>query len=138
MTGTLNQTLPNYTAIVTLLAIALYFFLATRVAVARVKFGVKHPAITGNPDFERIFRVHMNTLEWMPTFLVPLWLCAVYLSDVGAAVLGLVWIAGRVTYYVGYREAVPKRLPGFFIQLAACLVLFIGAAVGIGMRLAGG
>jgi glutathione S-transferase len=138
MTGTIHQALPNYTAIVMLVAVALYFFLATRVAVARAKFGVKHPAITGNPDFERIFRVHMNTLEWMPTFLVPLWLCAIYLSDVGAAVLGLVWIAGRVMYYVGYREAVPKRLRGFFIQGSACLLLFIGAAVGIGMRLAGG
>lgn len=132
MTGTI------YTAIVTLLAIALYFFLATRVAVARVKFGIKHPAITGNPDFERIFRVHQNTLEWLPTFLVPLWLCAIYLSDIGAAILGLVWIAGRIVYYLGYRDAVPKRLPGFFIQSTVCLLLFIGAAVGIGMHLAHG
>ncbi len=130
--------LPNATAIVTLLAIALYFFLATRVAVARVRFGIKHPATTGNPDFERIFRVHMNTLEWMPTFLVPLWLCAIYLSDVGAAVLGVVWIAGRVVYYLGYRQAAEKRLPGFFIQSTVCFLLFVAAAVGIGMRLAGG
>src|SRR5579862_6670117 len=122
--------MPYYTAIVTLLAVAFYFFLATRVAVARVKFGVKHPATTGNPDFERIFRAHVNTLEWMPTFMVPLWLCAVYLSDVAAAVLGLVWIAGRVMYFYGYREAAEKRLPGFFIQSTACLLLFLGAAVG--------
>ena len=130
--------MPNDTALVTLLAIALYFFLATRVAVARVKFGIKHPATTGNLDFERIFRAHVNTLEWMPTFLVPLWLCAIYLSDLGAAALGLIWIAGRVVYYVGYRAKVEKRLPGFFIQAIACFLLFIGAAVGIVMRLAGG
>jgi glutathione S-transferase len=130
--------MPNYTALVTLLAVALYFFLATRVAAARVKFGIKHPATTGNVDFERIFRVHMNTLEWMPSFLVPLWLCAIYLSDIGAAVVGLVWIAGRALYYVGYREAVEKRLPGFFIQVSACLLLFIGATVGVVMRLVGG
>jgi glutathione S-transferase len=127
--------MPTYTAIVTLVAIALYFFLATRVAVARVKFGIKHPATTGNPDFERIFRVHVNTLEWMPTFLVPLWLCAIYLSDVGAAVLGLVWVAGRVVYYAEYRQAAEKRLPGFFIQTSVCLLLFIGAAVGVVMHL---
>jgi len=130
--------MPTYTAIVTLLAIALYFFLATRVAVARVKFGIKHPATTGNPDFERIFRVHVNTLEWTPTFLVPLWLCAIYLSDVGAAVLGLVWVVGRVVYYVGYRQAAEKRLPGFFIQASVCLLLFIGAAVGVVMHLVKG
>ncbi len=126
--------MPRYTATVTLLAVALYFFLATRVAVSRGKFGVKHPAITGNPDFERIFRVHQNTLEWLPTFLVPLWLCAVYLNDAVAAVLGLVWIAGRILYYLGYRQAAEKRLPGFFIQSAVCFVLFIGAAAGLVMH----
>ena len=122
--------MPYYTAIVTLLVVAFYFFLATRVAVARGKFDVKLPATTGNPDFERIFRIHTNTLEWMPTFLVPLWLCAVYLSDITAAVLGLVWILGRAMYFTGYRNAVDKRLPGFFIQAAAFLLLLIGAAVG--------
>lgn len=74
--------MPYYTAIVTLLAVAFYFFLATRVSVAHSRFNVRLPTTTGNPDFERIFRAHMNTLEWMPTFLVPLWLCATYLSDV--------------------------------------------------------
>jgi len=123
--------MPYYTAVVTLLAVAFYFFLATRVAVAHGKFIVKLPATTGNSDFERIFRVHMNTLEWMPTFLVPLWLCAIYFNDTAAAVLGLLWICGRVLYFAGYSKAVEKRLPGFFIQSTACLLLFVGAIVGI-------
>ncbi len=122
---------PHYTAAVTLLAVAFYFFLATGVATARSKFGVKLPATTGNPDFERVFRLHQNTLEWLPTFLVPLWLCALYLNDAVAAVLGLVWIAGRILYYLGYRDGAAKRLPGFYIQTAACLLLFIGAVVGL-------
>jgi glutathione S-transferase len=126
--------MPYYTAIVTLLAVVFYFFLATRVAAARGKFNVKLPATTGNPDFERIFRAHMNTLEWMPTFLAPLWLCAVCLSDIAAAALGLVWIGGRVLYFVGYSEAVEKRLPGFFVQSTACLLLLIGAIAGIVMH----
>jgi glutathione S-transferase len=129
--------MPHYTAIVTLLVVAFYFFLATRVAAAHSKFGVRLPATTGNPDFERVFRAHLNTLEWMPTFLVPLWLCAIYLSDIAAAVLGLLWIAGRVLYFAGYSKAVEKRLPGFFIQSTVCLLLFIGTIAGIVMRLAG-
>ena len=129
--------MPYYTPLVTLLAVAFYFFLATRVAAAHGKFDVKLPATTGHPDFERIFRAHMNTLEWMPTFLVPLWLCAIYLSDIAAALLGLVWILGRALYFTGYRESVEKRLPGFFIQSTACLLLFIGASAGVVMALAG-
>ena len=126
--------MPHYTALVTLLAVAFYFFISTRVAAAHAKFGVKLPATAGNPDFERVYRVQMNTLEWMPTFLVPLWLCAITLSDIGAAVLGLVWIAGRALYFTGYSQAVEKRLPGFLIQTSACLVLFVGAVVGVILR----
>jgi glutathione S-transferase len=74
----------------------------------------------------------------MPTFLVPLWLCAIYLNDTVAAALGLFWIVGRILYFVGYRQAVEKRLPGFFIQVTACLLLFIAAAVGIVRHIAGG
>ena len=48
-----------------------------------------------------------------------------------SAVLGLVW------YFVGYRSAVEKRLPGFFIQSMACFLLFIGAAAGVVMRFGG-
>jgi glutathione S-transferase len=80
----------------------------------------------------------MNTLEWMPIFLPLLWLCAVYLSDAVAAVLGLAWIGGRALYFVGYAAAVEKRLPGFFIQAMACTLLLIGAIAGILMYLARG
>jgi glutathione S-transferase len=61
--------MPNFTALVTLLAVFLYFWLGFQVAQARVKFGVKAPMTTGHPDFERAFRIQMNTLEWMPIFL---------------------------------------------------------------------
>lgn len=129
--------MPHYTALVTLLAVALYFFIATRVAVARGRFGVKLPATTGHPDFERVFRAHTNMLEWLPSFLVPLWLCALYLSDLGAAVLGLIWIGARILYFVGYSQTVEKRLPGFLIQTIVCALLFIGAVAGIVQHWAG-
>jgi glutathione S-transferase len=114
--------------------VAFYCFLATRVAAAREKFDVKLPRTTGHPDFERIFRVHMNTLEWLPVFMVPLWLCAIYLNDIAAALLGLIWIGGRTLYFIGYSTAVEKRLPGFIIQATACILLFIAASAGIIMH----
>ena len=126
--------MPYYTPIVTLLAVALYFFFATQVARAHILYGVPLPNMSGEPRFDRTYRAHINMLEWMPTFLVPLWLCAIFLSDAGAAVLGLVWIAGRVVYFFGYRNAVEKRLPGFFIQASACTLLFIGAIAGLIMH----
>ena len=84
--------MPHYTAIVTLLAVGFYFFTGIAVARARVKFGIMAPATAGHPDFERVFRVQMNTLEWMPLFLPSLWLFALYVSDAGAAAIGVVWV----------------------------------------------
>jgi len=127
--------MPNYTAFVTLLALALYFSTGLMVAKARQKFGVVLPATTGHTDFERVFRVQQNTLEWMPIFLPALWLFAVYVSDVGAAVLGLVWVVGRVIYIRGYQEAAEKRHSGFFVQMGASAVLWAGALIGVVLRL---
>ncbi len=123
--------MPIYTTMVTLLAVAFYFFLATRVAVAHIKFDVQLPATAGHADFERTYRAHINTLEWMPTFLIPLWLFAFYVSDAAAAGLGVAWIVGRAVYFAGYSKSVAGRLPGFFIQSTICIILFIGAAVGL-------
>jgi len=123
--------MPHYTALVTVLVILFYIYVGYRVPLARQKFGVKAPATTGNPDFERVFRVHMNMLEWMPVFLPLLWLFAFYVSDIWAAVLGLAWIAARTFYMVSYTQAADKRGPGFGLQALVCLVLLIGAVVGI-------
>src|ERR1700692_1898162 len=125
----------HFTALVTLLAIAFYFFTSARVAKARAKFGIKAPAITGNPDFERVFRGQMNTLEWMPIFLPSLWLFAIYVSDPIAAVLGLVWIAGRAPYMTGYAPAAAERGRGVAIQAAAAIILWVGALGAIVWRL---
>jgi glutathione S-transferase len=67
----------HFTALVTLLAILAYFYSSILVSRARGKFGVKLPAVSGHPDFERVFRAQMNTLEWLPIFLPSLWLFAI-------------------------------------------------------------
>ena len=125
----------HLTALVTCLALLFYFLTAARVGKARATFGIKAPAITGNPDFERIFRVQMNTLEWLPVFLPTLWLFAIYINDAVAAALGLVWIVGRILYMSGYSKAANKRGPGFGIQAGAAILLWLGAVGAIAWRL---
>ena len=125
----------HFTALVTCLALLFYFFTSIRVSKARAAFGIKAPAITGNPDFERVFRVQMNTLEWLPIFLPSLWLFAIYISDPIAAGLGGVWIAGRILYLTGYSQAASKRGRGFGIQAGAAILLWLGALAAIVWRL---
>jgi glutathione S-transferase len=125
----------HFTALVTCLAILVYFFTSIQVSKARAAFGIKAPAISGNPDFERVFRVQMNTLEWMPIFLPSLWLFAIYISDAIAAALGVVWIIGRILYMIGYSEAAAKRGRGFAVQAGAAMLLWLGALGAIAWRL---
>ncbi len=125
----------HLTALVTCLVILMYFAFSFRVGRARRTYGIKAPAIAGHPDFERVFRVHMNTLEWMPIFLPALWLFAIYVSDAIAAALGVVWIVGRILYMSGYAKAADQRRPGFAIQASAAIALWLGAAGAIVWRL---
>ncbi|MGD0846234.1 MAPEG family protein [Bradyrhizobium sp.] len=117
----------HFTALVTCLSILCYLYTSILVSRARTAFGIKAPAVSGNPDFERAFRVQMNTLEWMPIFLPSLWLFAFYINDALAAALGVVWIVGRVLYMTGYSQAAAKRGLGFGIQAGAAILLWLGA-----------
>ena len=114
-------------AIVSLIALLLYFYMGLRVGAARSRFGVAAPATTGHEDFERVFRVQANTLEWLPIFLTSLWLFALYWDDRIAAALGLIWILGRYLYMTGYTKAAASRSAGFGIQALATAVLLFGA-----------
>ena len=125
----------HFTALVTCLAMLVYLGSSILVSRARVKFGVKLPAIAGNPDFERVFRAQMNTLEWLPIFLPSLWLFAIYIGDGIAAAIGAVWVVGRILYVLGYARAVEKRGPGFAIQALATIALLLGAIGAIVWRI---
>jgi len=116
-----------WTALVTILALLVYVFMGFRVGQARGKFEIDAPATTGHPDFERAFRIHANTLEWLPLFLVAIWLFSLYWSDVFAACVGAVWIVGRILYMTGYAKAAAARSRGFGIQGLATAVLLFGA-----------
>jgi uncharacterized membrane protein YecN with MAPEG domain len=114
-------------AIVTILSLLLYLSMGIGVGRARARSGVQAPAMTGDPVLERTIRVQSNTLEWLPIFLVSLWLFAIYWNDLVAAGAGLVWIVGRFLYARGYVADPSKRETGFMIQALACAVLLFGA-----------
>lgn len=117
----------SLTAIVTILALLVYAGMGIGVGRARAKSGVAAPAMTGDPLLERAIRVQANTLEWLPIFLVSLWLFALYWSDPAAALVGLVWIVGRLLYWRGYLIDPARREAGFLVQALASAVLLFGA-----------
>lgn len=121
--------------IVILLALVEYQVLTALVGRARGRYGIKAPAISGHPDFERTFRVHQNTLESLVVFVPSVWIFGFYVSAVWATVLGALFILSRAIYAVGYIRAAEKRGPGAGLSGIVLTVLVLGGLVGLGLAL---
>ena len=121
----------KYTALVTIAAVICTFVLSARVGAARAKLGVDAPATSGPPDFDKSFRIHMNTVEQLVLFVPVLWLAVAVVGDLWAAEIGAVWIVGRVVYAVGYSKEAAKRGPGFLLTILPTAVLTVIALWGV-------
>ena len=116
---------------ITLVALVLYLGTCIGVARTRRRHKISPPAMTGHPELERALRVQANTLEQLVPFLVALWLSARFFELLPTAILGVIWLAGRLLYAFGYYRAAEGRLPGFMISMLALVALIICAAIGL-------
>ena len=79
-------------------------------------------------------RLFLFILAYRWTRLLPaLWLFALYVSAPWAALLGAVYLVGRVLYFVGYVRDPARRELGFGLSMVPVLVLLIGALAGAAM-----
>ena len=122
----------HLSALVTLLTVLLLFACMAVVGRARGKYGIKAPAVSGHPQFERAYRVQMNTLEASVMFLPTLWLATQFGFGGWAGIAGLVWIAGRIWYALAYLRDPAKRGPGYGVGMLAWFALLLMAAFGVG------
>lgn len=124
-----------YPSLITALTVLLYQVLSVNVGRARAKYKIMPPAMSGNPDFERVVRVQQNTLEQLVFFLPVLWLFSVYVSPIWGAGIGALWIIGRIIFAWGYYQAAEKRIVGFAISTLSSMSLLLGSLIGIGLQL---
>ena len=113
-----------------LLAVVQLFIFGSMVGWARGKYGVAAPATTGHPIFERYYRVQMNTVECLLVFLPSLWLAAKYWSPRYAAILGAIYLVGRVVYLTAYVKDPKTRGLGFSLSMGPAAVLVVAALIG--------
>ncbi|MEO8742976.1 MAG: MAPEG family protein [Lysobacteraceae bacterium] len=117
--------------LITLLSVAVFFGCGMAVAMARGRYKISAPATTGNPDFERIFRVQMNTLEALAMFLPALWVAARFADPRIVGGIGLLWVIARIWYAVAYIGDAKKRGMGFTLGLLSTLALWLIATWGV-------
>ncbi|XP_060071645.1 glutathione S-transferase 3, mitochondrial-like [Ylistrum balloti] len=111
---------------------------AMKVLEARRMYSIPDPRMySANDDrFNCIQRAHQNTLEVYPTYIILQIFGGLYAPKLGA-VSGLIWMAGRVAYALGYYTGDPeKRKNGFFgyigiLTLLVCTVMLGLSLLGI-------
>ncbi|MFS0516504.1 MAPEG family protein [Nostoc sp. UIC 10607] len=118
-------------SLITALTLLLYLVITINVGRARAKYKVAPPKMTGDAGFERVLRVQQNTLEQLVLFLPALWLFSFYVNPLWGALVGAIWLVGRITYAWGYYQAAEKRMLGFGISSLSGMVLLLGSLVGI-------
>ena len=110
-------------AIVTILALAQFILFSIQVGSMRGKHKVTAPAISGNTEFERMFRIQQNTMEQLVVFIPALWIFGHFVNPLWGAGFGLVFIAGRFIYRAAYLKDPGGRGPGFTITFLPTAVM---------------
>ena len=122
------------TVIITILALAQFILFGIQVGSMRGKHGVKAPAVTGHPEFERMFRVQQNSMELLVAFIPALWMFAYLVDPLWGAGMGLVFIIGRFIYRSSYIKDPDARGMGFTITFLPTAVMLVWSLVVAVMR----
>ena len=83
----------------------------------------------GDPEFERVNRVHQNTLEQLVLLLPALWLYAQYVNPLWGAGLGVVYLIGRFLYSAAYKQDPATRTLGFMLTFLPGAVMLVWVLV---------
>lgn len=125
----------TYVVLVTLLLLLQYQYFMMQVGQARGKGDLKAPAVSGDENFERCNRVHINTLEQLVVTLPAIWVCAYFFRPDVAAALGAVFLIGRFIYAAAYRKDPASRGTGFVIGFLANAALILCGLYAVVIRL---
>ena len=117
-----------------LLGLAVYIWAGILVGGARGKYNVQAPATSGAPEFDRLFRAQMNTLEQVVLFVPLLVLAAALWGDRIASAYGLLWSIGRILFILTYAKDPAKRTVGFILSAGTSMLVLIGLAVTLVIR----
>ena len=117
------------TVIITILALAQFMLFGIQVGSMRGKHGVKAPATTWHPEFERMFRVQQNTMEQLVAFIPALWIYGYLVNWFWGAAIGLVFIIGRFIYRASYVKKPDSRGLGFTLTFLPTAVMLVWSLV---------
>lgn len=125
----------EYSAGLILIAIMQYMVFSAQVGMARGKYGIAAPKTTGNENFERVYRVQMNTLEQLIIFIPGMVAFGLFVSAMWVVIPGALFIIGRQLYAYAYVHNPSKRTLGMVIGFLSNVVLVVGSFIGVAMHI---
>jgi glutathione S-transferase len=112
--------------VVVLTAVQLMVF-AFLVGAGRGKYNVPAPAMSGHPTWERLNRVHQNSLEQAVTFIPLLLVFSITFGQREAVGLGVLYLLARSLYAVGYVRDPKQRGTGAMLTFLVQTLLALGS-----------
>lgn len=132
----LAQPLVALCVLILLTVIAHYMWIQFQVGKLRIATGLAAPAVTGDPDFERAYRVQANSVEqlavFLPCYMILLLVTGLKGNDMFMWVtvaLGLLYLLGRVIYARGYMADPSKRGPGAMISFGVNFLILLALVI---------
>ena len=119
----------EYVVLVILITLVEYVVFGILVGRARANYNCPAPAVSGDPIFERYYRVHINTSEQLLIFIPAIVIYALYGNPAIAAAVGQVFPVSRIIYLRTYLADPAKRGVGFLPGFLAIAYLLGGGLV---------
>lgn len=119
----------DWVIIVTVLALLQYTLFGVQVGAMRAKHDAKAPAISGAPEFERMFRVHYNTMEQLVILLPVMWIYAHIVNPTWAAGFGSIYLVARFIYRSAYLKDPSGRSVGFTLSFLPAVIMAVWVLV---------
>jgi len=125
----------EYVAIVTALALLQFTWFGVQVGAMRAKHKIKAPAMFGQSEFDRMYRVHYNTLEQLVVVLPAMWLFAEAVNPIWAAGFGAVYLVARFIYRAAYLKDPDGRSLGFTLSFLPSAIMLVWLLIVTVMKL---
>lgn len=121
----------EFVDLVGIIAVLQLFVFGALTGNVRRKSGLKAPAVTGDENFERMYRVQMNTLETLILFLPSLFIATKYWPPTVVAGIGSIYLLGRILFWRAYVTQPSKRALGFVLSILPIFILILMTIVGV-------
>lgn len=119
-----------WVALVSAISVFVYYLTLLNAGLARLKFNIPAPSHDGPEEYMRRMRAHKNTVEHIVMFLPSMWMFALMVSPIWAAILGAIWPIGRILYMIGYSKDAELRRPGLYITMPSIYIFIVGSIIG--------